>query len=147
MIILNRNFLKTLCLFIVLFSSESGLSTAVKDNLRLAAICESGITKLYVDEDVTMMSYISKREVYNDYTGKVDTYLKVGKADVTKYSKHDPNSYVFYLAGTETSTSPYEDELFQLDYISMINGEMWIVRINGGNRGITIHNGCQLLAE
>ena len=147
MIISNRKIVKAFYLLVYLLVSNTGFSTTHNDNLRLAAICEGGITKLYIDNDVTTLTYRSERKIYNDYTGEVDVYLKVGKAEITEFTEHGPHAYVFYLNGSEVSTSPYEDELFELDYISMINGEMWIVRKNSGNQRITIHNGCQLLTD
>ena len=87
MIISDRSIVKAFYLFVYLLISDTGFSTTPNDSLRLAAICESGITKLYVDNDITTLTYRSERKIYNDYTGEVDVYLKVGEAEIKEFTR------------------------------------------------------------
>ena len=108
------------------------------------AICDFGNTFVYLNKENSRLSYEQVTEVFNEYTNQYDVYTKTGEAQIVSFKAVSNRNYVFYLDGYEKSESPYYNETFELDYISMLNGEMWIRRKGGGNKATTIHVACKI---
>ena len=88
------------------------------------------------------MSLLSKREVFNSHTGKIDVYKKQANARIVRITG-DFDHLILSLEGLEKVFDPYKDNIeYELDKISLVNGQAWIIRKISGNARITIHSAC-----
>jgi hypothetical protein len=135
-----------LCITCLLNLYNLNAHAASAERLQIAT-CDFGSTIVYLAEENNRFSYEQVTRVFNNYTNEYDVYSKNGEAQVIRVDVVSNRNYVFYLDGFEESNSPYGNDTFELDYISMVNGEMWIKRKNGGNRAITIHEACKIIEQ